>query len=157
MSPKIDVTVAAIIERDGRFLMVEELVGGQHVFNQPAGHLENGESLEAAAVREVLEETGYAFRPHALLGLFLWQGESRSFLRVAFIGAAQAPQGECRLDDGIIAAHWLSRDELARQSARLRSPMVLSCIDRYLAGSRYPLEAINDLLPPALHSIANTA
>ena len=140
---QIDVTVAAIIERDGTFLTVEEMVGGQRVFNQPAGHLEIGESLEAAAVREVLEETGYAFQPQALLGFFLWQGEAGSFLRVAFIGSARPPHGEYELDEGIIAAHWLSRAELAVRADRLRSPMVLSCIDSYLEGRRYPLEAIN--------------
>lgn len=157
MSPQIDVTVAAIIERDERFLMVEELVSGQRVFNQPAGHLENGESLEAAAIREVLEETGYDFQPQALLGFFLWQeGATRSFLRVAFIGTAHPPQGEYELDEGIIAAHWLSRAELARQGARLRSPMVLNCIDRYLEGNRFPLAAIHHLLQ-TFDSIANTA
>jgi len=157
MSQQIDVTVAAIIEREEKFLIVEELVGGRRVFNQPAGHLESGESLEAAAVREVLEETGHEFRPEALLGFFLWQqNERRSFLRVAFIGSAQPPQGEHELDEGIIAAHWLSRSELARFGNRLRSPMVLHCVDRYLEGRRYPLGAIHDLLP-SFDSIANTA
>ena len=156
MSARIDVTVAAIIERDNRFLMVEELVGGKRVFNQPAGHLEHGESLPEAAVREVLEETGHAFAPEALLGAFLWRTGVRTFLRVAFIGSATPPQGDVELDDGIIAARWLSRAELAQRSAALRSPMVMLCIDRYLEGTRYPLEAIQDLLP-AFDTIADSA
>lgn len=156
MSPQIDVTVAAIIERNERFLIVEEFVGGQRVFNQPAGHLENGESLEAAVVREVLEETGYRFHPLALLGVLLWQHGDRSFLRVTFIGEAEQPQGNCTLDEGIVATHWLSRSELAQRDAMLRSPMVMHCIDRYLDGISYPLDAIGDLLPDP-ESIANIA
>jgi 8-oxo-dGTP pyrophosphatase MutT (NUDIX family) len=156
MSSRIDVTVAAVIERDERFLVVEELVGGKRVFNQPAGHLETGETLQAAAIREVLEETGHKFIPRALLGLILWQLDDRSFLRVTFVGEAESPSGECRLDEGIIATHWLTRGELVQRRSRLRSPMVLSCIDRYLAGERYPLHVVRDLLPD-LETVANIA
>jgi NADH pyrophosphatase NudC (nudix superfamily) len=156
MSPQIDVTVAAIIERDEQFLVVEELVGGNRVFNQPAGHLENGETLEAAVIREVLEETGHRFRPLALLGVLLWQSDERSFLRVTFIGEAESPAGACELDEGIVATHWLTRAELAERGTMLRSPMVLHCIDKYCEGISYPLDAICDLLPDA-ESIANIA
>ena len=156
MSPPIDVTVAAVIEQNGRFLVVEELVGGQRVFNQPAGHLECGESLSDAAVREVFEETGFRFLPRALLGVFLWQGTERSFLRVAFIGDAEAPRGPAELDEGIIATHWMTRADLDGRSANLRSPMVMRCIDRYLAGQSHPLDALCDLLPD-IESIANIA
>jgi 8-oxo-dGTP pyrophosphatase MutT (NUDIX family) len=156
MSSRIDVTVAAVIERDERFLVVEEIVGGDHVYNQPAGHLEIGETLEAAAIREVLEETGYRFVPQSLLGFVLWQRPERSFLRVTFIGEAAPPPGECQLDEGIVAAHWMTRNELVQRRSKLRSPMVLDCIDRYLAGERYPLDAVRDLLP-GIEAVANIA
>jgi len=149
MTYGIDVTVAAVIENDNRFLMVEELVTGKRVFNQPAGHVESGESLLDAAVRETFEETGYTFQPSQFLGLYLWQkpDSNRSFLRIAFSGPAVAPAHAALLDDGILAPHWLSREELLQRERRLRSPMVLRCIDAYLAGTRYPLEALVHMLP----------
>ena len=141
---RIDVTVAAVIERDGRFLIVEEHACGQVVFNQPAGHLEPDESLIDAAVRETLEETGHRFRPQHLLGVYLWHSEpaQKSFLRVTFVGSAGPPSGVPRLDEGIVAAHWMSRNQLLALHDRLRSPMVLRCIDDYRAGIRYPLDAL---------------
>lgn len=147
MNPVIDVTVAAVIQRQDSFLIVEEMVGGRRVFNQPAGHVEEGESLEEAAVREVLEETGYRFTPLALVGLFTWRGESKSYLRIAFSGEAEAPSAPAQLDDGIIAAHWLSRQELLQRAAMLRSPMVMRCIERHDEGIQYPLSFVNELLP----------
>jgi 8-oxo-dGTP pyrophosphatase MutT (NUDIX family) len=151
MNPSIDVTVAAIIERAGRFLMVEEHTGDGIVFNQPAGHLEPGESLLDAVVRETLEETGYKFRPQALVGFYRWEHADRgvSFLRLAFAGEASDPNGLVQLDDGIIASHWLSRDQLLAQPGKLRSPMVLRCVDDYLAGQRLALNCLVDLLPGA--------
>ena len=147
MSQGIDVTVAAITERSGRFLMVEEQVAGQAVINQPAGHLEPGESLVEAVIRETLEETAWALEPEAVTGIYLWQtpDQSRSFLRVAFAGQCRGHDAERELDTGIIAAHWLSRDEIHAQAIRLRSPMVMRCIDDYLAGIRYPLDCLTQI------------
>jgi 8-oxo-dGTP pyrophosphatase MutT (NUDIX family) len=148
MAQGIDVTVAAIVEREERFLMVEERVAGRVVLNQPAGHLEPGESLLAAVVRETLEETGYRFEPTSLVGIYLWQSdETTSFLRVVFSGAAQAPSAAPRLDDGIVDVHWLTHGELAGREHELRSPMVMLCLNDFLAGTRYPLECIKHLEP----------
>ena len=137
----IDVTVAAIIERDQRFLMIEERAHGRIVFNQPAGHLEPGESLLEAVVRETREETGMDFTPTQLLGIYLWRRDDgeRSFLRVAFCGQAREPATQRELDPVIVGTHWLTREEIERQS--LRSPMVLRCLDDYRAGQRFPLDS----------------
>ena len=156
MHPLIDVTVAAVIRQDDRYLTIEELVGGQRVFNQPAGHVEEGETLEQAVIRETMEETGYTFTARALLGIFTWTGESRSFLRIAFIGDAEPPSGTCSLDDGIIATHWLTKPELIQRTPALRSPMVLKCIEHFDAGVQYPLNAICELLPD-IPNVANIA
>jgi len=149
MTRGIDVTVAAIIERDGKFLMVEERAGGNLVLNQPAGHLEQGESLLAAAAREALEETGHRFEPEHVVGFYLWRSENAdtTYLRIAFCGEAEpsADVAAASLDDGIIAVHWLTRAQLVRRSHQLRSPMVLRCIDDYLAGHRYPLDCLTYL------------
>jgi 8-oxo-dGTP pyrophosphatase MutT (NUDIX family) len=144
MDRGIDVTVAAVVERDGRFLIVEERACGRVVFNQPAGHLELDESLLDAVVRETREETGYLFEPEHLLGVYMWHSEEAgtSFLRVTFVGSAAAPEGSPTLDDGIIAAHWLSRNQLLSRNDQLRSPLVLRCIDDHLAGIRYPLDCL---------------
>jgi 8-oxo-dGTP pyrophosphatase MutT (NUDIX family) len=142
---KPSVTVAAVIERDGHFLLVEEEVGGGLRLNQPAGHLDPGESLVDAAVRETLEETAYAFTPTQLVGIYLWhstvpEGNGRTFLRFAFCGVLGAVDAGRRLDDGIVRALWLSRDEIAARAGMHRSPLVQRCVDDYLAGRRYPLE-----------------
>ena len=138
------VTVASVIERHGRFLMVEERVGGRRVLNQPAGHLEAGESLVDAAVRETLEETACRFAPTAIVGLYLWHGADGrpTFLRVAFAGEAGDPETGRRLDPDILGCHWLTRDELIARPQSLRSPLVLRCIDDYLAGHRHPLSLL---------------
>ena len=143
----IDITVAALIEHDGRFLLVEEHAGGRAVFNQPAGHLEPGETLTEAVVRETLEETGYHFEPTSVLGLYHWysQKDDRTFLRVAFCGEASAPAVEPALDAGIIATHWLSREQVLAREPRMRSPMVLRCIDDYRTGTRFPLACLAEL------------
>lgn len=144
---RIDVTVAAVIERDERFLLVEERAGGQLVLNQPAGHVEPRESLIDAVVRETLEETGFAFKPRELVGIYLWHSEEAdtSFLRTVFCGSAQPPASTPTLDDGIVAVHWLKRGQLLSRSADLRSPLVLRCIDDYVAGNRHPLTLLQDL------------
>ncbi|VAW70185.1 Nudix-like NDP and NTP phosphohydrolase NudJ [hydrothermal vent metagenome] len=140
-------TVAAIIERDNRFLMVEEVCSGKVVFNQPAGHLDPQESLTQAAVRETREETAWGFKPQYVTGIYRWQQPhtERCYLRVAFAGSCFDHQQEQPLDEGILRALWLSRDELAAEPEKLRSPMVLLCIDDYLAGRQYPLELLTDL------------
>jgi 8-oxo-dGTP pyrophosphatase MutT (NUDIX family) len=147
MSQRIDVTVAAVIEHDDRFLLVEERVAGQLVLNQPAGHVEPGESLAAAAVRETLEETGYRFTPREVVGIYLWKSQDSdiTFLRVTFCGTAVPPASNPRLDDGIVAVHWLARGQLRSRSAQLRSPMVLRCIDDFDAGVRFPLACLTHL------------
>jgi 8-oxo-dGTP pyrophosphatase MutT (NUDIX family) len=140
-------TVAAIIERNGRFLVVEEIAHGRRVFNQPAGHVEPGESIVDAAIRETLEETGWTFAPLAVSGIYYWcrPGQSRGYLRTAFVGHATRREPGRRLDDGILRTLWLTREELCRRSARLRSPMVMRGIDDYLRGSRQAIASIRNL------------
>ncbi len=137
------VTVAAIVEREGHFLMVEEEVEGRVVYNQPAGHLERGESLIEAMLRETREETGWTVRPVAVVGLYQWTSPGGSdFLRVTFAGMALEHDPGLTPDTGIRAVLWLTRDAVAARSAALRSPMVLRGIDDYLAGRRYPLDLL---------------
>ena len=146
-------TVAAIAERDGRFLMVEEDVRGRHVLNNPAGHLEPSESFLDAVRRETLEETGWEFEPDAVIGIYLWKSESdKTMLRVAFHGRCVVHHPNRPLDKDILGARWLSRPELAAGAHILRSPMVLRCIDDYLAGRRYPLELLTHLADQTLES-----
>jgi 8-oxo-dGTP pyrophosphatase MutT (NUDIX family) len=144
MSWKPDITVAAIVADADRFLIVEERIRGQRVFNQPAGRVENGETLLAAVVRETLEETAWHFEPEWLLGIYPWHSTSsaRSSLRFAFTGRVGAHEPDRRLDPPVIAAHWLQREQLQEPSRVLRTPLVLQCIDDYLAGRRLPLAAI---------------
>ncbi|HEY6452162.1 MAG TPA: NUDIX hydrolase [Steroidobacteraceae bacterium] len=143
---KPDVTVAAVIERESRFLLVEERIRGRLVFNQPAGHLEDGESLFEAVVREVLEETAWIFEPQSLLGVYLWRSpRGHSTLRFAFSGAVRDFDAGRALDPPIVATHWLSRSEVLARSAALRTALVLRCIDDYQRGVRLPLDAIATL------------
>jgi 8-oxo-dGTP pyrophosphatase MutT (NUDIX family) len=154
MALGIDVTVAAIIEHDGRFLFVEEIAGGQVVLNQPAGHVELEESLLAAVIREAREETGFKFEPTGVVGIYLWRNEETdaTFLRTAFCGVGQPPSGMPTLDDGILGVHWLTRTQLLRRERELRSPMVLRCVDDYLAGARYPLDCLTHLTAAPVHA-----
>jgi 8-oxo-dGTP pyrophosphatase MutT (NUDIX family) len=143
MSLKLDLTVAAIAEREGRFLCVQERAARRVVLNQPAGHLESGESLIDAVVRETREETGHDFTPEAVTGLYLWQGPAgRTFLRVAFAGSVGERVEGSKLDRAIIRTLWLQRAELERRAGELRSPLVLLCIEDYLRGVRYPLDML---------------
>ena len=144
---KPHVTVAAIAERDGAFLIVEEESDGRVVLNQPAGHLDEGERLLDAVVRETLEETAWHFTPEAVTGVYRWRSpeNDRTYLRFCFCGRCDAHEPERGLDQGILRALWLDRDALQAQAQRLRSPMVLRGIDDYLAGVRYPLALIHDL------------
>ena len=141
---KPNVTVAAVIERDGRFLLVEEETSDGVRFNQPAGHLDEGESLVDAAVRETLEETAHRFVPRYLVGIYQWRRPAAdiTYLRFAFAGESIDHDPQQTLDVGILRALWLSPDELASQRERHRSPMVARCIADYLAGTRFPLDLI---------------
>ncbi len=140
-------TVAAIVERDGRFLMVEEIAHGETVFNQPAGHLDPNETLQQAVVRETAEETAWEFNPQYITGIYQWRHPQKdiTFMRTAFYGTVKNHRPEQTLDEGIIRSLWMSRDELLAQKEKLRSPMVIQCIDDYLAGKNYPLDLIKNL------------
>ena len=142
-----DITVAAVTETDGRFLVVEERINRRLVFNQPAGHVERGETLLEAVVREVREETAWGFHPQALIGVYLWRNPSsgRSTMRFTFTGTVADHHPQQPLDRGIVGTHWLSRVELVEREQRLRSPLVLKCIEDYLGGTRRPLETVGDL------------
>ncbi len=140
-------TVAAVVERGGRFLVVEEFADGERVFNQPAGHLEPGEPLLDAVVREVREETGTRFLPEAVVGIYRWVNPANreTHVRIAFHGHVEEDEDAPELDEPIIARHWLSYEELRANRERLRSPLVLGCIDDYRTGVRYPLELLREL------------
>jgi 8-oxo-dGTP pyrophosphatase MutT (NUDIX family) len=147
-----DVTVATVVVRDGRLLMVEELVAGQPVLNQPAGHLEPDESLLDAALRETLEETGWDVRLTAFIGAYQWKaaaradgGEGRHYLRFAFAAEPVAHHPSRALDSGILRALWLTPAELQAQADRHRSPLVWQAAADYLGGRRHPLDLMQHL------------
>lgn len=147
MNWPLHVTVAAVIERDGQFLMVQESIQGQSVINQPAGHLEQNENLVEAVVRETLEETAWHFEPNALLGIYRWtHPRGMTYLRFSFTGNLLHEEKERALDEGIEQTIWLDRQSLLQREYQLRSPMVLQCVDDYLAGTRLPLSTIKDIL-----------
>ena len=139
------VTVAAVIERDGRFLFVEERSDGRLVLNQPAGHLDPGESLVAACAREVLEETAHRFEPAALVGVYRWHYAPRdvTFLRFCFRGSVLSADPSLELDKEIVRLHWLTPQELRTRKAEHRSPLVQQCLDDYLAGRNFPLDVLS--------------
>ncbi|WP_306590260.1 NUDIX domain-containing protein [Geothrix sp. 21YS21S-4] len=139
-------TVAAVIERQGRFLVVEEpdKVTGLPVINQPAGHVEPGESVLDAVRREVREETGLAFAPDAIVGLYpLRAANGKDYLRVCFTGTVPEGAEAAPEDPDILRCHWLTREELV--AAPLRSGWVLRCLDDALAGRRFPLEFVAEI------------
>ena len=141
---KPNVTVAALIERGGRFLLVEEETDDGLRFNQPAGHLDEGESLVAACARETLEETAWGFAPTALVGVYQWtrpQGDI-TYLRFAFSGELGAHEEGRALDSGILRAVWMTPDEIHASADRHRSPLVSQCVSDYLAGRRFPLDIV---------------
>lgn len=141
------VTVAALVENNGKYLLVEEQTSGGLVFNQPAGHWENGETLLEAVKRETLEETAYDFDPTNLLGIYHWKvpGKDTTYLRFCFTGSVSGPDKTRQLDQGIVRAIWSSHDELQKQPERLRSPLVLQCINDYEKGQSFPLELIQTI------------
>ena len=140
-----DVTVATVVAREGRLLLVEESVGGEKVLNQPAGHLEPDETLLEAACRETLEETGWEVGLTAFIGAYQWTSprDGRHFLRLAFAAEPLRHRADQPLDDGILRALWMTPAELAAESARHRSPLVWRVAEDYLAGRRLPLQALN--------------
>lgn len=140
-------TVAAVIERDNRFLIVEEIASGKTVYNQPAGHLEPGESLVDAVIRETQEESAWQFTPEYISGIYRWDEtrKNRCFLRVAFVGSCDAHDATQALDNSIIRTLWLTREELIAEPDKLRTPMVLRCIDDYLEGKKFPLSLLTDI------------
>lgn len=141
---KPNVTVAAVIEREGRYLLVEEETEDGLRFNQPAGHLEQGESLLTAVGREALEETAWQFTPTALVGVYQWprpQGDI-TYLRFAFSGDLGAHDPERKLDTGIVRAVWLTPAEIEASQERHRSPLIWQCVQDHMAARRYPLDLI---------------
>lgn len=150
---KPSVTVAAVIERDGRYLLVEEHTPEGLRLNNPAGHLEPGESPEQGVVREVLEETAHPFTPQALVGVYLArfqrpgagsaQGEDITYLRFAYCGTvADAVPGRA-LDHGIVRTVWMTPDEVRASAPRHRSPLVVQCMEDHLRGQRHPLGVVH--------------
>ncbi|MCJ7838450.1 MAG: NUDIX hydrolase [Burkholderiales bacterium] len=150
VDPRPSVTVAAVIERGGQFLLVEEEDEGRLVYNQPAGHLEQHESLVAGCRREVLEESAWHFQPRELVGIYRWRkpdsasGAGVTYLRFAFCGELGGHESGRRLDEGIVRAVWLHAEEIRASRERHRSPLVLHCVEDYLAGRRYPLDVLID-------------
>ncbi len=141
---KPNVTVAAVIERENRFLLVEEETAQGLRFNQPAGHWESDESLTAGTIREALEESAYDFEPRYLIGIYRWHAPESdvTYLRFAFGGNITTHHPEQLLDHGIVRAVWLTIDEIRANQALHRSPLVLRCCEDYLAGKRYPLDIL---------------
>ena len=149
---KPSTTVAAIIEKDGKFLLVEEHTAEGLRLNNPAGHLDQGENLVQACARETLEETTYLFKPTHLLGVYMSrflrpgqngiESQDVTYLRFAFCGELGAAQSERELDTGIVRTLWLTPEEIRASSDHHRSPLILQCMEDYLAGQRYPLELV---------------
>ncbi len=146
MTPwKPSATVAAVIERGGKLLFVQERIEGRLVLNQPAGHLDPRESLVAACSREVLEETAHRFTPTALVGIYRWHYAAKdvTFLRFCFSGVLDGVEPDRALDKEIVALEWLDAVELRRRKGEHRSPLVQKCAEDFLAGKRYPLEVLS--------------
>jgi len=156
---KPNVTVAAVVERDGRFLLVEEQTSDGLLLNNPAGHLDPGESPLQGVMRETLEETACEFTPQGFLGMYMSRfrrtrtGEDITYLRLTFFGTVSEPDPTLELDEGIVRAVWMTADEIRACPERHRSPLVLECLETYLSGARYPLSilTIHDSVfaPPA--------
>ncbi len=149
-------TVAAVIEQDGRFLMIEEHDQGQLVINQPAGHMEFGETPEQAVVRETLEETGWHFKPTHLQGIYqsIDPVRQRHYMRIAFTGPVTRHDPHRQLDHGIERTIWLTYEEILMEKRRLRSPMVLRSVEDYLRDENHPLSLFHSDLPPYTPPVA---
>lgn len=157
---KPSVTVAAVIERDGRFLLVEEDTPDGLLLNNPAGHLDPGESPAEGCARETLEETAHLFRPTQLVGVYLSRVhktlpasdavEDITYMRLAFCGELGELQAHRALDEGIVRTLWLTPQEIRGSTARHRSPLLLQCMEDYLRGQRFPLELV--YTDPTVHT-----
>lgn len=146
-APRPAVTVAAVVERDGAFLLVRERTRRGLRLNQPAGHLESGESLPDGAARETLEEAAWRVEPFALVGIYRWQAPDNgaTFVRFAYAARPLRPEPGRKLDSEIVDARWLTYDEIVARRDEHRSPLVLRSIDDYRAGRRWPLGAVEDV------------
>ena len=144
-----DLTVSAVVENEGRFLMIEERSSGVVVVNTPGGHIESGESPETTAVRETLEEAGCHIAVSGLLGTYLWihPQTRQNFLRIIYTAELLAQDTTLSLDDGVHAVHWFTRADLESRKRDIRSPVVLRAIDDYLAGHRQPDSLLEGLMP----------
>lgn len=140
------ITVATVVERDGRYLLVEESPHGSPVLNQPAGHVEPGETLAEGAVRETLEETGQHVEPTDLVGVYIWTSpvNGATYYRFCFAARWLGAAADARIDPDIDAHHWYTLEELRARAAMHRSPLVLRCVEDHAAGRRYPLELVHD-------------
>ncbi len=138
------VTVATVVEKDDKYLLVEEISNGDLVFNQPAGHLEAGESLQQAAIRETHEETGWTVELQGVVGVALYTSphNQTTYHRTTFFARAVSHNPELELDEGIERAVWMSYDDMLANSAKMRSQLVISSVDLYRNGHRYPLDLI---------------
>jgi len=145
--PRPVTTVATIVERNGAFLLVEEQTSAGVRINQPAGHLEAGETLVAAAIRETLEETGYHVAPTALIGIYRWQAPvtGATFIRFAYAADVISHEPQRALDEGILRAFWLSHDDLLASRGRHRSPLVLRCVDDFRSGIKRSVNFVTEL------------
>jgi len=161
MSYQIHLTVATVIHRDGKFLMVRERDQGREVINQPAGHVEPGETLQQAALRETLEETGWHVSLTAFLGISTYHSPPHdlTYYRMSFAADPLQPAPGAVLDSDVIAAEWLTPEDLAAEAERLRSPLVMSTLETFLSGRHYPLDIIDNLNAgfPPLNHLANIA
>lgn len=139
-------TVAALVEHQERFLCVEEAPAGRTVLNQPAGHLDENESLLDAVIRETHEETGHQFTPECIIGIYRWQNpdDQETFIRVTFLGSVDTESNPTPIDNSILQSLWLSKEEMTARKQDMRSPLVMQCIDDYQRGKRYALDLISD-------------
>ncbi len=144
-----DLTVSAIVENDGKFLIVEERASGIVVINQPGGHIEAGETPEQATEREALEESGCTISVNGLLGVYLWihPQTRQNYLRIAYTADLKEVDVNRKLDDGVCAVHWYSISDVQRRKKDLRTPMVLRSIEDYLAGHRQPETILAGMMP----------
>jgi 8-oxo-dGTP pyrophosphatase MutT (NUDIX family) len=144
-----DLTVAAVVELDGRYLLVEETATGKRVFSQPSGHIEAGESPEQAVVRETLEETGCTVECGELIGVYLWihPQTRQQFLRITYAASFKDVDDNATLDDGIISVRWAKLSEMESRESLMRTPAILRSVRDFEAGKRQSDELFTGMLP----------